>query len=157
MHDRPDHVCHAYQILKRGGLKAKNILLYDDIAKAHQNPRPGVIISAEGNTEPPLHGSDPVAAPSAEEEVTRWAVLVAGSSGYRLQVRLHRCSLFNDCFALKTEKWFWYMGTSALGHVEFCAASISCISSSICLHSDGTQTVYVVYISMYSSKREVFF
>ncbi|XP_051210067.1 uncharacterized protein [Lolium perenne] len=76
---------YRHQILKRGGLKAKNILLYDDIAKAHQNPRPGVIISPEGNTEPPLHGSDPVAAPSAEEEVTRWAVLVAGSSGYRLQ------------------------------------------------------------------------
>ncbi|XP_019263066.1 PREDICTED: LOW QUALITY PROTEIN: vacuolar-processing enzyme-like [Nicotiana attenuata] len=40
-------VCHAYQILKRGGLKDENIVvfMYDDIAKSELNPRPGVIIN----------------------------------------------------------------------------------------------------------------
>lgn len=40
-------VCHAYQILKRGGLKEENIVvfMYDDIAKSELNPRPGVIIN----------------------------------------------------------------------------------------------------------------
>uniref|UniRef100_A0ACD5V335 Uncharacterized protein n=1 Tax=Avena sativa TaxID=4498 RepID=A0ACD5V335_AVESA len=40
-------VCHAYQILKRGGVKEENIVvfMYDDIAKSSLNPRPGVIIN----------------------------------------------------------------------------------------------------------------
>ncbi|CAN4127570.1 unnamed protein product [Withania somnifera] len=40
-------VCHAYQILKRGGLEDENIVvfMYDDIAKSELNPRPGVIIN----------------------------------------------------------------------------------------------------------------
>ncbi|VAH49983.1 unnamed protein product [Triticum turgidum subsp. durum] len=40
-------VCHAYQILRRGGLKEENIVvfMYDDIAKNSLNPRPGVIIN----------------------------------------------------------------------------------------------------------------
>ncbi|MCD7453545.1 hypothetical protein HAX54_021280 [Datura stramonium] len=40
-------VCHAYQILKRGGLKDENIVvfMYDDIAQSELNPRPGVIIN----------------------------------------------------------------------------------------------------------------
>ncbi|KAL3655691.1 hypothetical protein CASFOL_000087 [Castilleja foliolosa] len=40
-------VCHAYQILKRGGLKDENIVvfMYDDIANNPENPRPGVIIN----------------------------------------------------------------------------------------------------------------
>ncbi|KAL6986072.1 legumain [Sarracenia purpurea var. burkii] len=40
-------VCHAYQILKRGGLKDENIVLfiYDDIATNELNPRPGIIIN----------------------------------------------------------------------------------------------------------------
>lgn len=40
-------VCHAYQILKRGGLNDENIVvfMYDDIAKSELNPRPGVIIN----------------------------------------------------------------------------------------------------------------
>ncbi|KAM0880579.1 hypothetical protein ACQ4PT_033478 [Festuca glaucescens] len=40
-------VCHAYQILKRGGLKEENIVvfMYDDIAQNPQNPRLGVIIN----------------------------------------------------------------------------------------------------------------
>ncbi|XP_047331620.1 vacuolar-processing enzyme-like [Impatiens glandulifera] len=40
-------VCHAYQILKRGGLKDENIVvfMYDDIAGNELNPRPGVIIN----------------------------------------------------------------------------------------------------------------
>lgn len=40
-------VCHAYQILKRGGLKDENIVvfMYDDIAKSELNPRPGIIIN----------------------------------------------------------------------------------------------------------------
>ncbi|OAY75397.1 vacuolar-processing enzyme-like isoform X1 [Ananas comosus] len=40
-------VCHAYQIMKRGGLKDENIIvfMYDDIAYNEENPRPGVIIN----------------------------------------------------------------------------------------------------------------
>lgn len=40
-------VCHAYQILKKGGLKDENIIvfMYDDIAYDPENPRPGVIIN----------------------------------------------------------------------------------------------------------------
>lgn len=40
-------VCHAYQILKKGGLKDENIIIfmYDDIAFNPENPRPGVIIN----------------------------------------------------------------------------------------------------------------
>lgn len=40
-------ICHAYQILKRGGLKDENIVvfMYDDIAHNYLNPRPGVIIN----------------------------------------------------------------------------------------------------------------
>ncbi|CAI9771531.1 unnamed protein product [Fraxinus pennsylvanica] len=40
-------VCHAYQILKRGGLKDENIVvfMYDDIADNEMNPRKGVIIN----------------------------------------------------------------------------------------------------------------
>ncbi|KAK4770385.1 hypothetical protein SAY87_030917 [Trapa incisa] len=40
-------VCHAYQLLKRGGLKDENIIvfMYDDIASDEENPRPGVIIN----------------------------------------------------------------------------------------------------------------
>ena len=44
---RQADVCHAYQILKRGGVKEENIVvfMYDDIAKNSLNPRPGVIIN----------------------------------------------------------------------------------------------------------------
>ncbi|EPS65165.1 vacuolar processing enzyme-1b, partial [Genlisea aurea] len=40
-------VCHAYQILKRGGLKDENIIvfMYDDIAQNLENPRPGIVIN----------------------------------------------------------------------------------------------------------------
>ncbi|KAK6935229.1 Peptidase C13, legumain [Dillenia turbinata] len=40
-------VCHAYQILKKGGLKEENIVvfMYDDIASNEFNPRRGVIIN----------------------------------------------------------------------------------------------------------------
>ncbi|KAA8541518.1 hypothetical protein F0562_022670 [Nyssa sinensis] len=40
-------VCHAYQILRKGGLKDDNIIvfMYDDIAFSIYNPRPGVIIN----------------------------------------------------------------------------------------------------------------
>ncbi|XP_015873401.3 vacuolar-processing enzyme-like [Ziziphus jujuba] len=40
-------VCHAYQVLRRGGLKEENIIvfMYDDIAFNPLNPRPGVIIN----------------------------------------------------------------------------------------------------------------
>ncbi|XP_073157327.1 legumain [Henckelia pumila] len=40
-------ICHAYQILKRGGLKDENIIvfMYDDIANNDLNPRRGVIIN----------------------------------------------------------------------------------------------------------------
>lgn len=41
-------VCHAYQLLKKGGLKDENIIvfMYDDIAYDEENPRPGVIINS---------------------------------------------------------------------------------------------------------------
>ncbi|KAL6177117.1 hypothetical protein ACLB2K_048643 [Fragaria x ananassa] len=40
-------VCHAYQILKKGGLKEENIVvfMYDDIAMHEMNPRKGIIIN----------------------------------------------------------------------------------------------------------------
>ncbi|XP_044484468.1 legumain [Mangifera indica] len=40
-------VCHAYQLLRKGGLKEENIVvfMYDDIAMDELNPRPGVIIN----------------------------------------------------------------------------------------------------------------
>ncbi|XP_059458038.1 vacuolar-processing enzyme-like [Corylus avellana] len=40
-------VCHAYQVLKKGGLKEENIIvfMYDDIAFHASNPTPGVIIN----------------------------------------------------------------------------------------------------------------
>ncbi|KAK9742043.1 hypothetical protein RND81_03G144900 [Saponaria officinalis] len=40
-------ICHAYQILKRGGLKDENIVvfMYDDIADNDENPRKGIIIN----------------------------------------------------------------------------------------------------------------
>lgn len=41
-------VCHAYQILKKGGLKDENIVvfMYDDIAYNELNPKKGVIINS---------------------------------------------------------------------------------------------------------------
>ncbi|XP_044472001.1 vacuolar-processing enzyme-like [Mangifera indica] len=41
-------VCHAYQLLRKGGLKEENIIvfMYDDIALNEENPRPGVIINS---------------------------------------------------------------------------------------------------------------
>ena len=46
MYEQSD-VCHAYQILKRGGLKDENIIvfMYDDIAYDSENPRPGTLIN----------------------------------------------------------------------------------------------------------------
>nr|CAB16318.1 cysteine proteinase precursor [Vicia narbonensis] len=40
-------VCHAYQLLIKGGVKEENIVvfMYDDIAYNEMNPRPGVIIN----------------------------------------------------------------------------------------------------------------
>lgn len=40
-------ICHAYQILKSGGLKDENIIvfMYDDIALNEENPRQGIIIN----------------------------------------------------------------------------------------------------------------
>ncbi|KAJ4846549.1 hypothetical protein Tsubulata_013552 [Turnera subulata] len=40
-------VCHAYQLLRKGGLKEENIIvfMYDDIANHELNPRKGVIIN----------------------------------------------------------------------------------------------------------------
>ena len=40
-------VCHAYQILKQGGLKDENIIvfMYDDMAYDTNNPTPGIIIN----------------------------------------------------------------------------------------------------------------
>lgn len=40
-------ICHAYQILRKGGLKEENIVvfMYDDIAQDEENPYPGTIIN----------------------------------------------------------------------------------------------------------------
>eukprot|EP00262_Sarcandra_glabra_P009435 TRINITY_DN23819_c0_g1_i1.p1 TRINITY_DN23819_c0_g1~~TRINITY_DN23819_c0_g1_i1.p1 ORF type:complete len:489 (-),score=76.43 TRINITY_DN23819_c0_g1_i1:167-1633(-) len=40
-------ICHAYQIMKKGGLKDENIIvfMYDDIAYNMENPRQGIIIN----------------------------------------------------------------------------------------------------------------
>lgn len=40
-------ICHAYQLLRKNGLKDENIIvfMYDDIAFNPENPRPGVIIN----------------------------------------------------------------------------------------------------------------
>ncbi|KAG0453978.1 hypothetical protein HPP92_025282 [Vanilla planifolia] len=40
-------VCHAYQLLRKGGLNEENIVvfMYDDLASNPLNPRPGVIIN----------------------------------------------------------------------------------------------------------------
>jgi glycosylphosphatidylinositol transamidase (GPIT) subunit GPI8 len=41
------YICHAYQVLRKGGLSDENIIvfMYDDIAFHESNPRPGVIIN----------------------------------------------------------------------------------------------------------------
>ncbi|XP_069153576.1 vacuolar-processing enzyme alpha-isozyme-like isoform X1 [Solanum lycopersicum] len=41
-------VCHAYQLLRKGGLKDENIIvfMYDDLAYSEESPRPGVIITS---------------------------------------------------------------------------------------------------------------
>lgn len=40
-------ICHAYQILHKGGFNDENmvVFMYDDIANDPQNPRPGVLIN----------------------------------------------------------------------------------------------------------------
>ncbi|KAE8669078.1 Vacuolar-processing enzyme [Hibiscus syriacus] len=45
-------VCHAYQVLRNGGLKEENIIvfMYDDIAYNEENPSQGIIINS-------LHGN----------------------------------------------------------------------------------------------------
>ncbi|XP_076949019.1 vacuolar-processing enzyme-like [Bidens hawaiensis] len=50
-------VCHAYQILKNGGIKDENIVvfMYDDIANNEENPRPGTIINSP-NGDDVYHG-----------------------------------------------------------------------------------------------------
>ena len=43
-------VCHAYQLLRRNGLKDENIVVFmaDDIASSEENPRPGTLINRPG-------------------------------------------------------------------------------------------------------------
>lgn len=60
-------VCHAYQILKKGGIKDDNIVvfMYDDIAMHDMNPRKGIIINHPNGSDvysgvpkvPPTRGS----------------------------------------------------------------------------------------------------
>ncbi|KAI3504852.1 hypothetical protein L1887_26601 [Cichorium endivia] len=47
------NVCHAYQILKRGGLNDENIIvfMYDDIANDPSNPRPGTLINSPNGSD----------------------------------------------------------------------------------------------------------
>ncbi|KAK9143244.1 hypothetical protein Syun_012644 [Stephania yunnanensis] len=46
-------VCHAYQLLKKGGVKEENVVvfMYDDIASNPLNPRPGVLINHPQGTD----------------------------------------------------------------------------------------------------------
>lgn len=41
-------MCHAYQLLRKGGLKEENmvVFMYDDIAMNELNPRPGIILNS---------------------------------------------------------------------------------------------------------------
>ncbi|KAH0781551.1 hypothetical protein KY290_001149 [Solanum tuberosum] len=43
-----DDICHANQLLRKGGLKDENIIvfMYYDIAYSEESPRPGVIINS---------------------------------------------------------------------------------------------------------------
>lgn len=43
-------VCHAYQVLRRGGLRASRIvvMMQDDLARAENNPHPGKIFNRPG-------------------------------------------------------------------------------------------------------------
>ncbi|XP_057524189.1 vacuolar-processing enzyme-like [Amaranthus tricolor] len=43
-------ICHAYQIMRKGGMKEENIIvfMYDDIAYNEDNPKPGAIINRPG-------------------------------------------------------------------------------------------------------------
>jgi glycosylphosphatidylinositol transamidase (GPIT) subunit GPI8 len=43
-------VCHAYQVLRRGGYKEEHIvvMMYDDIANSSINPFPGAIFNMPG-------------------------------------------------------------------------------------------------------------
>ena len=47
MDEEQADVCHAYQLLRKGGVREENIVvfMYDDIADSEFNPRPGVIIN----------------------------------------------------------------------------------------------------------------
>ncbi|XP_065220540.1 legumain-like [Planococcus citri] len=46
-------ICHAYQILRKNGFLAENIItmMYDDIANDKNNPTPGVIINSPNGTD----------------------------------------------------------------------------------------------------------
>ncbi|XP_012448355.1 vacuolar-processing enzyme [Gossypium raimondii] len=46
-------VCHAYQLLRKCGLKDENIVvfMYDDIAYNENNPRPGIIINSPNGSD----------------------------------------------------------------------------------------------------------
>ncbi|KAF5468077.1 hypothetical protein F2P56_012258 [Juglans regia] len=46
-------ICHAYQILRKDGLKDENIIvfMYDDIALNEENPKPGVIINSPNGSD----------------------------------------------------------------------------------------------------------
>ncbi|KAF4373036.1 hypothetical protein G4B88_024477, partial [Cannabis sativa] len=77
-------VCHAYQILLKGGLKKENIiiLMYDDIARNPRNPRPHQIFNSFDGPDvysgivPDYWGRDVNAD-------TLWYVLSGGALGVR--------------------------------------------------------------------------
>ena len=65
-------VCHAYQILKKGGLKDENIVvfMYDDIANSEDNPYPGKIFNKPKGPDV-YHGVPKV---RLEEKMNTWLV-----------------------------------------------------------------------------------
>ncbi|KAM0822379.1 hypothetical protein ACQ4PT_071529 [Festuca glaucescens] len=93
---------YRHQILKRGGMNDERIMvcMYDAIAKNFQNPRPGVIVAAERNTEP-LHDAAPAPAPSVEDS--------PGYENYRHKVRLSLllCMRLNLVTSENLMAWLW--------------------------------------------------
>ncbi|XP_071685915.1 vacuolar-processing enzyme beta-isozyme-like [Rutidosis leptorrhynchoides] len=75
-------VCHAYQILKRGGLNDENIIvfMYDDIANNTMNPRPGVIINSPNGSDV-YHGVPKDYTGEAVTAANFYAVLLGNASG----------------------------------------------------------------------------
>jgi hypothetical protein len=83
-------VCHAYQVLRAGGLQAERIivLMYDDIAHNAENPRKGTIVNSPGGPAPsaPCSCPPPATLPAALRR--RHVAAAAGAGPAQLTRRL---------------------------------------------------------------------